>query len=149
MSIEFINNLRRVKCDRGGPAVRAPERVALAWAQATEKEARMATCTHLDQIELTELPESVEGCAECLASGDPWLHLRICLECGHVGCCDDSPNKHASRHARSSSHPLIRSLEPGETWSWCYVDEVAMLLEQVQGSTRIPPSPMLSGGPGF
>jgi uncharacterized UBP type Zn finger protein len=109
----------------------------------------MATCTHLDQIELTELPESVEGCAECLAVGDPWLHLRICLECGQVGCCDDSPNKHASRHARSSGHPIIRSLEPGETWSWCYVDEVAMLIDAVRGSTRIPPSPMLSGQPGF
>lgn len=107
----------------------------------------MATCTHLDQIELTELPESVEGCPECLAAGDPWLHLRICLECGQVGCCDDSPNKHASRHARASGHPLIRSLEPGETWSWCYVDELAMLIDAVRGSTRIPPSPMLSGQP--
>ena len=60
----------------------------------------MASCTHLDQIEVTELPESVDGCEECLKSGDPWLHLRICLECGEVGCCDSSPNRHASRHAR-------------------------------------------------
>ncbi|HXW58109.1 MAG TPA: UBP-type zinc finger domain-containing protein [Solirubrobacteraceae bacterium] len=109
----------------------------------------MATCTHLDQVELTELPESVEGCPECLAAGDPWLHLRICLECGKVGCCDDSPNKHASRHAHRSGHPLIRSLEPGETWSWCYVDQFAMVIGAVHGSTRIPPSPMLSGQPGF
>ena len=109
----------------------------------------MATCTHLDQIELTELPESVDGCPECLAAGDPWLHLRICLECGQVGCCDDSPNKHASGHAHASGHPIIRSLEPGESWSWCYVDEFAMLIDAVHGSTRIPPSPMLSGQSGF
>ena len=72
----------------------------------------MASCTHLDRIEVTELPESVDGCEECLESGDPWLHLRICLECGKVGCCDSSPNRHASRHAREAAHPLIRSLEP-------------------------------------
>jgi uncharacterized UBP type Zn finger protein len=105
----------------------------------------MAECTHLDQIEITELPESVEGCEECLKTGDPWLHLRICLVCGKVGCCDDSPNKHATAHARESHHPLIRSLEPGEEWSWCYVDDLAMLLEQVHGETRIPPSPLLGG----
>jgi len=105
----------------------------------------MPTCTHLDQIQITELPESVEGCEECLKTGDPWLHLRICLVCGKVGCCDDSPNKHATAHARESHHPLIRSLEPGEEWSWCYVDDLAMLLEQVHGETRIPPSPLLGG----
>ena len=74
--------------------------------------------------------------------GDPWLHLRICLECGKVGCCDNSPNRHASAHARTSSHPLIRSLEPGEDWSWCYVDDFAMLIPDVKGETRIPPSPL-------
>jgi uncharacterized UBP type Zn finger protein len=105
----------------------------------------MATCTHLDQITVFELPESVPGCEDCLKNGDPWLHLRICLECGHVGCCDDSPNRHATAHARQSSHPLIRSLEPGEDWSWCYVDEVAMMIPDIQGQTRIPPSPMLAG----
>jgi uncharacterized UBP type Zn finger protein len=105
----------------------------------------MATCTHLDQITVFELPESVPGCEDCLKNGDPWLHLRICLECGHVGCCDDSPNRHATAHARESSHPLIRSLEPGEDWSWCYVDEVAMMIPDIQGQTRIPPSPMLAG----
>src|SRR6266576_6464092 len=97
----------------------------------------MPTCTHLDQIQVTELPESVEGCEECLAAGDPWLHLRICLECGKVGCCDDSPNRHATAHAQSSGHPLIRSLEPGETWSWCFVDDFALLIPQVRGETRI------------
>ena len=102
----------------------------------------MAACTHLDQITVTELPESVDGCADCLLTGDPWLHLRICLECGKVGCCDDSPNRHASAHARSSDHPIIRSLEPGEDWSWCYVDELAMRIPAVRGETRIPPSPL-------
>ena len=104
----------------------------------------MPECTHLDQVEVTELPESVAGCEECLKVGDPWLHLRICLTCGKVGCCDDSPNKHATAHAREEGHPLIRSLEPGEEWSWCYIDDLAMVLPQVHGHTRIPPSPLLS-----
>ena len=102
----------------------------------------MTVCTHLDQVRVTQLPEAVDGCEECLRSGDPWLHLRICLECGHVGCCDDSPNRHASAHSGSSSHPIIRSLEPGELWSWCYVDQVAMSIPEVRGETRIPPSPL-------
>jgi uncharacterized UBP type Zn finger protein len=105
----------------------------------------VAACTHRDQVEVTELPESVEGCEDCLATGDPWLHLRICLSCGHVGCCDDSPNRHATAHATATSHPLIRSLEPGEEWSWCYADDVAMIIPQVTGETRIPPSPLLGG----
>ena len=74
--------------------------------------------------------------------GSKWLHLRICLECGHVGCCDDSPNRHASAHANSGEHPIIRSLEPGEEWSWCYVDQVAMVIPEGQCNTRIPPSPL-------
>jgi CPA1 family monovalent cation:H+ antiporter len=84
-----------------------------------------AACTHLDQIKVSP-PDagSVEGCEECLKSGDRWVHLRVCLSCGKVGCCDSSPNKHASAHARESDHPLIRSVEPGEGWSWCFVDEV-------------------------
>lgn len=102
----------------------------------------MPRCTHLDHVLLTELPESVDGCEECLASGGKWLHLRLCLECGHVGCCDDSPNKHATAHARTASHPLIRSIEPGETWSWCYVDEKGMILPSPAGETKIPPSPL-------
>jgi hypothetical protein len=102
----------------------------------------MAQCTHLDQIQITHLPAAVDGCVDCLAIGAPWLHLRICLECGHVGCCDDSPNRHATAHARASSHPIIRSLEPGEDWSWCYVDELAMRIEGIEGQTRIPPSPL-------
>jgi uncharacterized UBP type Zn finger protein len=102
----------------------------------------MPGCTHLDQVLITELPESVEGCEDCLRSGDPWLHLRICLHCGHVGCCDDSPNKHASAHARDSGHPIIRSIEPREDWSWCFVDELMMRIDGVSGEPRIPPSPL-------
>jgi uncharacterized UBP type Zn finger protein len=102
----------------------------------------MPTCTHLDQIEVTELPASVDGCEDCLRTGEPWLHLRICLECGKVGCCDDSPNRHASAHAHSASHPIIRSIEPGEDWSYCYVDEVMMRIPEVHGEPRIPPSPL-------
>jgi uncharacterized UBP type Zn finger protein len=102
-----------------------------------------ATCTHLDHVEITELPESVEGCADCLATGGVWMHLRICLECGKVGCCDDSPNRHASAHALSSEHPIIRSIEPGEDWSWCFPDHLGMRIPEIRGATRIPPSPML------
>ena len=101
----------------------------------------MARCTHLDTIKITELPEAVDGCAECLATGGTWVHLRICLECGLVGCCDSSPNRHASRHAASAGHPIIRSIEPGEEWSYCFVDDVAMVIGGVSGETRIPPSP--------
>jgi uncharacterized UBP type Zn finger protein len=100
-------------------------------------------CSHLGEVAVRELPAGVAGCEDCLRSGGRWLHLRICLTCGHVGCCDDSPNQHATAHNHATSHPLIRSLEPGEEWSWCYVDEVALLLESVVGETRIPPSPLL------
>jgi uncharacterized UBP type Zn finger protein len=105
----------------------------------------MTVCSHLDQIEIRQLPDRVAGCEECLREGGVWLHLRICLTCGHVGCCDDSPNRHATAHQHETEHPLIRSLEPGEEWTWCYVDEVAMLIPEITGVTRIPPSPMLTG----
>jgi uncharacterized UBP type Zn finger protein len=82
------------------------------------------SCTHLDQIKVTP-PAEVEGCEECLKTGDRWMHLRVCLTCGKVGCCDDSANKHASAHARQEGHPIIRSAEPGESWCWCYEDNVA------------------------
>jgi uncharacterized UBP type Zn finger protein len=100
-----------------------------------------SACTHLDRVELRELPASVDGCEDCLRIGSKWLHLRICLTCGHVGCCDNSPNRHATAHFHESGHPIIRSLEPGEDWSWCYVDEVALGIP-VAGETRIPPSPL-------
>ncbi len=105
----------------------------------------MATteCTHLDHVHVTQLPSAVDGCEECLREeGGTWCHLRICLECGEVACCDDSPNRHATKHAESSGHPIIRSLEPGEEWSWCFLDAVAFLLPDVKGETRIPPSPL-------
>ena len=102
----------------------------------------MVACTHLESVELTELPPSVEGCEECLATGGKWCHLRICLTCGHVGCCDSSPGRHATAHAESSGHPIMRSIKPGEDWSWCFVDEVAMVIPGIEGGTRIPPSPL-------
>jgi len=105
----------------------------------------MTRCTHLDEVKVLQLPESVAGCEDCLRDGGVWLHLRICLGCGHVGCCDDSPNRHASAHHRAAGHALIRSLEPGEDWTWCYEDEVAMIIPDIHGHTRIPPSPMLTG----
>jgi hypothetical protein len=88
-----------------------------------------ATCTHLDQITRFDLPEPLEGCAECLAMGSSWVHLRMCQSCGQIGCCDSSPNQHASKHARASGHAIARSAEPGEEWSWCYVDEVAFMVQ--------------------
>ena len=88
------------------------------------------TCTHLEQIERVELPESIAGCEDCLATGGTWVHLRMCQTCGHVGCCDSSPNRHATAHASAAGHPVVRSAEPGETWSWCYVDEVAFIVTQ-------------------
>jgi Zn-finger in ubiquitin-hydrolases and other protein len=85
-------------------------------------------CTHLDSIKLTELPPTIAGCEECVATSGTWMHLRMCQSCGHIGCCDSSPNRHASKHAAARGHPIIRSAEPGEDWSWCYVDEVAFVV---------------------
>ncbi len=82
----------------------------------------MAACEHFQQAR--PVTPSAEGCEECLATGDTWVHLRICLLCGHVGCCDSSKNKHATRHFRDTGHPIIRSFQPGEEWGWCYVDEL-------------------------
>jgi uncharacterized UBP type Zn finger protein len=71
-------------------------------------------------------PRTPEGCEECLRSGGRWVHLRLCLSCGHVGCCDSSPGRHASEHARALAHPIVRSFQPGESWRWCYVDELVV-----------------------
>jgi uncharacterized UBP type Zn finger protein len=87
-----------------------------------------ATCTHLDQIVFVEPSEPITGCPQCLAVGDGWVHLRMCQTCGQIGCCDSSPNKHATAHHRASGHPVVRSVEPGEDWSWCYADEVMFRL---------------------
>ncbi|HVH58894.1 MAG TPA: UBP-type zinc finger domain-containing protein [Candidatus Sulfotelmatobacter sp.] len=83
-----------------------------------------ASCTHLDQIR--KVKPKTKGCEECLKLGDRWVHLRLCLICGHVGCCDASKNKHATKHFHATKHPVIRSQEPGENWMWCYVDEVML-----------------------
>jgi uncharacterized UBP type Zn finger protein len=83
----------------------------------------MTTCTHLDMIRI-DPPETVEGCEDCLRIGARWLHLRMCTQCGHIGCCDSSPNRHATAHQVETGHPVIRSAEPGEDWFWCYEDEV-------------------------
>ena len=99
-------------------------------------------CAHLEAVQLNELPAEVDGCEDCLRAGGKWLHLRICLSCGHVGCCDSSPHRHATAHHHETTHPIMRSLEPGEDWSWCYVDEVALAIDGVSGETRIPPSPL-------
>ena len=88
----------------------------------------MTACSHLDQVLLLEPSGEIVGCAPCLESGGRWLHLRMCQTCGLIACCDSSPNKHASHHAHDSGRPIIRSVEPGEDWSRCYVDEVAMRL---------------------
>jgi hypothetical protein len=85
----------------------------------------VAVCEHLDQIAVVDAPPEIPGCEECLAIGSRWVHLRMCQTCGHIGCCDDSPNRHATAHNASTGHPIIRSVEPGEDWSWCYVDELA------------------------
>jgi uncharacterized UBP type Zn finger protein len=82
----------------------------------------MTTCTHLDQIRDVE-PRTPGGCEECLATGGRWVHLRMCLTCGHVGCCDNSPGKHATKHFHRQQHPIMRSAEPDEDWGWCYVDQ--------------------------
>ena len=82
----------------------------------------MAKCTHLNQIK--DVKPSAQGCEECLKTGSWWVHLRICRVCGHVGCCDQSPNKHATKHFHATGHPIMQSFEPGEDWLWCYVDKV-------------------------
>ena len=80
-------------------------------------------CTHLDHVR-TDTPHTPTGCEECFANGTQWVHLRLCLECGHVGCCDDSLNTHATKHFHATKHPVMRSFERGEDWGWCYVDDL-------------------------
>jgi uncharacterized UBP type Zn finger protein len=81
-------------------------------------------CTHVDEIR--PVTPSANGCEECLQLGDRWVHLRLCLICGHVGCCDSSKNRHATRHFHATQHPIIQSFERGENWRWCYVDEMVV-----------------------
>jgi len=82
----------------------------------------MPHCTHLSQIK--HVKAKTDGCEECLKMGDDWVHLPLCMSCGHVGCCDDSKNKHASKHFHASKHPIIRSIEPGEEWGYCFADDM-------------------------
>ncbi|MEO8661855.1 MAG: UBP-type zinc finger domain-containing protein [Bryobacteraceae bacterium] len=83
---------------------------------------RTPGCSHLGMIH--DVKPSSRGCEECLKMGDTWVHLRMCLTCGKVGCCDSSKNKHATKHFHATKHPLVRSEQPGEDWAWCYVDEI-------------------------
>jgi uncharacterized UBP type Zn finger protein len=80
------------------------------------------SCPHIDEAEPVP-PRTPQGCEECLKTGAWWVHLRLCLTCGHVGCCDSSPNKHATKHFHHTKHPVVTSFEPGERWAWCYLDE--------------------------
>ncbi|MFI1381605.1 ubiquitin carboxyl-terminal hydrolase 14 [Embleya sp. NPDC020886] len=81
-------------------------------------------CEHLASLPETVRPGSTKGCEDCLRDGTRWVHLRECLTCGHIGCCDSSPHRHATAHWHAVSHPLVRSFEPGEDWAWCYADEL-------------------------
>ena len=83
-----------------------------------------ATCTHIEHI--ADVRPSSDGCEDCLRTGGRWVHLRMCMSCGHVGCCDSSPNRHATAHHHATKHPIMRSMEPGEEWGWCFVDEVVL-----------------------
>jgi len=94
----------------------------------------MAGCSHLDAVRVLDLPEEVDGCEECLRLGMSWVHLRMCQTCGHIGCCDNSEGKHATAHFHATDHPIIRSAEPGEDWSWCYPDELMMRLSSGPGA---------------
>jgi hypothetical protein len=85
-------------------------------------------CSHLDQVAILDRPAQVAGSEECLKIGSDWLHLRMCQSCGKVGCCDSSPNRHARLQAAQEGHPIARSIEPGEDWSWCFLDEAMFVL---------------------
>ena len=82
-----------------------------------------APCAHVEEVTIREVARPGKACPDCVAIGGRWVHLRECLICGHVGCCDDSPNRHATRHFQKTRHPVMTSLESGETWAWCFVDE--------------------------
>lgn len=105
----------------------------------------LSGCRHLGSVHDVQ-PRTPGGCEECLSTGTKWVKLRLCLECGHVGCCDSSPGRHATRHFHATSHPVMRSFEPGEEWGWCYEDEVmldgAALREALRSErTETTPSP--------
>jgi uncharacterized UBP type Zn finger protein len=93
-------------------------------------------CPHVAEID--DPPPVAAGCVECLVIGSRWVHLRRCMTCGHIGCCDSSPNKHASKHAYATGHPVVQSFEPGEDWLWCYVDEVMFEIPALSPSPSHP-----------
>jgi uncharacterized UBP type Zn finger protein len=100
-------------------------------------------CTHVNTIQ--DVTPSANGCEECLKTGDAWVHLRICRTCGHVGCCDNSKNKHATKHYHSTQHPIMESYFPHDPWGWCYVDEV--MLDFTGGQTQPLPKSSTKGFP--
>ena len=93
-------------------------------------------CTHVNQVR--EVEPKTSGCEECLPSGDAWVELRVCMTCGHIGCCDSSKGKHATQHFQDTGHPIMRSIDPGPSWAWCYVDQIKMEV----------PEPLLAGAAG-
>jgi len=96
-------------------------------------------CSHLSSILILEGPDEVDGCDTCLVEGTKWLHLRMCMSCGLVGCCDDSPQQHARKHAEAEQHPVIRSIEPNESWSYCFIDDAVF---HVAGANVVAPEPL-------
>ena len=128
LSDAFVASFRSVAGLSAGVALAAAFATALTVrSRATAKEREgplVVACMHLDQV--SGAKPLTQGCEECLRTGDHWIHLRLCLSCGHVGCCDSSKNRHATIHFWATSHPIVRSLEPGEDWRWCYVDEVVV-----------------------
>lgn len=95
----------------------------------------MNKCSHISQVTDQETKELV--CEDCVKTGDSWVHLRTCLTCGHVGCCDSSKNKHATKHYRSTKHPVVKSAQPGEEWGWCYADELMFDLSRGVAHARV------------
>lgn len=108
-------------------------------------------CTHQSQIQNVE-PRTPAGCEECIDTGDQWVHLRLCLTCGHVGCCDSSPNQHAARHFHATQHPIVEPFLSGDHWRWCYVDQVILEMPFPSAMPGTPDSPgarlQASGGSG-
>jgi hypothetical protein len=120
-------SIKRVTCIRNMGTMnclpRPYEDLSSSWTKG-RKRLMAKQCTHLNQIR--EVTPSANGCEECLKTGDSWVHLRLCLTCGHVGCCDSSKNKHATKHFHATNHPIIQSFQPGEDWVWCYIDQVML-----------------------
>lgn len=100
----------------------------------------IVSCEHLQQLSAVE-PTTPNGCEECLATGQRWVHLRMCMACGHVGCCDSSPGRHATGHAEATSHPVVQSFEPGEDWAYCYAHDAMLAHVAPQLVRSVTPDP--------